>query len=232
MKKAKIFQNLAAVLFGLFLFVPVSCSMIEDATASVSINLGGGARAISAEDKAVAVFDIYFDGNLVGSRVSGNFNAEADVGTTIVVRIDAFVRGDLVATGQSSLYVQNGENGVTVILHEIQPSSGGSGGVMPTQITIAGFDLSRYCNQDSMLTIGSFGSGDAAGITVSNPQDIQGTTFNVDDMLPEPIFTEGDTHIARFVGWVPDDGNGGLAKFAANGFNGKTLIPGILLDPK
>lgn len=231
MKRAKIFQNLAAVLFGLFLFIPVSCSMIQDATASVTINLGGGARAISAEDRASAVFDVYFDGNLVGSRVSGSFNAEATAGTTIVVRLDAFVRGDLVATGQSSLYVQNGENGVTIILREIQPSSGGGGGVMPTQITIARFDTSQFCNQNGN-NIDIFGVGDTRGITVSNAQDIQGTTFNVSDMLPEPTFAPGDTHIATFVGWVPNDDPGLLSKNVLTEFDGKTLIPGIVLDPR
>lgn len=231
MKRAKIFQNLAAVLFGLFLFIPVSCSMIQDATASVTINLGGGARAISAEDRASALIDVYFDGNLVGSRVSGSFNAEATAGTTIVVRLEAFVRGDLVATGQSSLYVQNGNNIVTVILREIQPHSGGAGGVMPTQITIARFDTSRFCNQNGNL-IDSFGMGDTVGITVSNAQDIQGTTFNVDAPLPEPTFTPGDTHIATFVGWVPNDDPGLLNKNALAEFDGKTLIPAIVLDPR
>lgn len=234
MRQVKIFRNLTAVLFALFLFVPVSCSMIQDATASVTINLGGGARAISAEDKASAVFDVYFDGNLVGSRVAGNFNADATVGTTIVVRIDAFVRGDLVATGQSSLYVQNGENGVTIILREIQTQTGGETVINPpsgsTQITIAGFDLSQYCKQGDN-TIGSFGSGDAAGISIQNVDAIRQTTaFNEGEQLPVPMFTPGNTHTATFAGWVPVDDTALLSKMVLREFNGKTLIPAIVLD--
>lgn len=231
MKQAKIFQKLAVVLFGLFLFVPYSCGMIQDTTASININLGGGARAVSAEDKAAAVFDIYFNGELVGSRVSGNFHSEVTMGTTVVVRVEAFLDGKLIATGESSLYVQRGVNSITVTLREVETPSDGGGGAMPTQITIAVFDTSKFCKQGDN-SIGNFSSGDAAGISIQNVDAIlQTTIFNEGEQLPEPTFTQGDTHTATFVGWVPVDETSLLSKTALNEFNGKTLIPGILLEP-
>lgn len=239
MKQAKIFQKLTIILFSLFVFVPASCGMLQDTTASIAINLGGGARAVSTEDRASAVFDIYFNENLVGSQVSGNFYAEATVGTTIVVRVEAFVDGKLIAAGAASLYVQSGVNSVNISLREVQiPSEGGTvvtpppggGTITVTQIKIAGFDLSKYCKQGDN-SIGNFSSGDAAGIAVSNPQDIQGTTFSEGEQLPVPTFSHGTTHTATFVGWVPVDDVGTLASFAMSDFDGKTLIPAIILDP-
>lgn len=119
MEKVKIFKSISTVFFGLFLLVTASCSMANDTLSTVSINLGGRGRAINEADKAVAVFDVYFNGRLVGEKVSGVFNSNAMVDTTLLVRVNAFVNGAMIATGQTSERIRSGQNNITVVLKEI-----------------------------------------------------------------------------------------------------------------
>lgn len=88
--------------------------------APVTINLGGGgsARAISDEEKSEAVFNVYFNGEPVGNSVSGNFSALYNVGQNLTVRVEAFVSGRRIASGESILTVSAEQNVVNIVLIE------------------------------------------------------------------------------------------------------------------
>lgn len=113
---------LFSVIFSL-LFVSVlfpSCKWENSDVAPVTINLGGSgsARAISAEEKSASVFNVYFNGELVGTNVSGNFSDFYTVGQMLTVRVEAFVYGIRIASGESSLTVAAEQNIVNIILRE------------------------------------------------------------------------------------------------------------------
>lgn len=134
-KNCFLFSIIFSILFVSVLFP--SCQLGNSDIASVTINFGGSgpARAISAEEKSSAVFDVYFNGERVGTKVSGNFSAFFTVGQNLMARVEAFVDGRRIASGESSLTVVAGENIVNIILREDReaepstpPSQPGSGG--------------------------------------------------------------------------------------------------------